>query len=127
MIPTLVVAIVAVAFAAWVLAPLKSGRRIAPTDTTARLDDALARKRRALEAIIDLERERDAGKLSATDLDDLKRDHEKDALEALREIELLQQADADALEDEIAAVRERLACPVCGAPRAEGLSCACEG
>ena len=126
MIPAVVVAFLSLALAVWVLAPLRQRRRQPSSAAMLRLEEAVARKNRSLEAIIDLERERDAGKLSAVDFEVLKGEQEREALEALREIDLLEQADGDALEGAIAEARERLACPACGAPRLHGSTCACE-
>ena len=70
--------------------------------------DAAARKMRALDAILDLEAEVASGKLSEEDFAAFKTDHAKEALAAIRELDVSAASESDELELEIAAARERL-------------------
>lgn len=71
--------------------------------------DAMLRKLRALEAILDLESDLAAGKLSLDDYDSFKEIYEHDALAALRELDIAAQGVRDTdLEAEIAAARAEL-------------------
>lgn len=83
----------------------------------------------ALTAILDLEADRDVGKLSEVDLSELRLSYEKQAIDALHRLDHIDSDDtSDALEREIAIVRERMistSCPNCGAKRPPGgTSCA---
>jgi rubrerythrin len=84
--------------------------------------EALARKKSALDALIEIEEERTIGKLSTEDYAALKKEYEFEAVRALRELDTLGGSDA-ALEAEIAEMRERLTCPNCGALRSPGETC----
>ena len=119
------VGLAAVAALAYVAAPIVRGPRVQSTDP-GRLEEADARKRSALTAIVDLESERDAGKLSESDFDSLRATAEAEALAALAEADLVASGnlDDDELEREIAEMRDRMACPECGAMRAPGKRCA---
>ena len=119
------VALAAAAALAYVVIPLARGARFQQRDP-GRVEEAEARKRMALNAIIDLEAEREAGKLSEEDFDMLRRAAEAEALAALAEADLVASADLDddELEREVAEMRERLACPNCGSLRAPGERCA---
>lgn len=110
---------------AYVVMPLARGPRTQSIDP-GRVEEAEARKRVALSAIIDLESERDAGKLSEADFDMLRKSAELEALAALAEADLVASRDLndDDLEREIAEMRERLECPNCGSMRAPGERCA---
>ena len=79
-----------------------------PPDVEPAASDAAARKMRALDAILDLEAEVAAGKLSEEDFATFKTAHAKDALAAIRELDVSAASDSDELELEIAAARERL-------------------
>ncbi|MFN2488610.1 MAG: hypothetical protein ABR529_02490 [Actinomycetota bacterium] len=81
-----------------------------------------ARKRSALDAILDLEADHDMGKLTEDDFQALLPGLEAEALEALRRLDALRAPDDD-LEREIAAITARLQCPGCGAPRPTGSVC----
>ena len=142
MIPVLLVAAVALVVVAWVMLPLRRGPRgrldgtaeqrgqVTPEPSRA-LEEAVADKRSALMAIVDIENERAVGKLSQADFDTLKAEYEGQALTALRTADALRASAArsgepewdDELEREIAAVRERLSCPNCGAARTPGKAC----
>jgi hypothetical protein len=121
----ILVAIAAAAALCYVVIPLARGPRFQQRDP-GRVEEAEARKRAALTAIIDLEAEREAGKLSEEDFDTLRRSAEAEALAALAEADLVASAelDDDELENEIAQMRERLACPNCGSLRTPGERCA---
>ena len=125
MIATIAVVVVAIAALIYVAIPLRKGPRAeidaAPTPEEEAQDDKVV----ALAAIVDLEQERDAGKLSGEDFAFLRDEYEQDALEALRKLDATGDTSLDdELEKEIAAARQRLACPSCGAPRDAGTPCA---
>ena len=110
---------------AYVVVPLLSGERTQSDGWGPALEHE-ARKNAALLAIIDLEAERDGNKLSEKEFDALRRDYEREALAAIRELDILHEAaaDHDPLEQEIAALRAELTCPTCGAIRKPGGGCA---
>ena len=120
----ILVGLAAIAALVYVVAPLTRGPRT-QTNDPGRIEEVEARKVAALTAIIDLEAERDAGKLSESDFDLLRNSAEADALAALAEADLVasRELDDDDLEREIAEMRERLACPSCGAMRTPGERC----
>ena len=131
MIPGLVVALLAILALIYVSAPIRrapmgDGAPILDDDGTT--SDAEARKVAALTAILDLESERDVGKLSEDDLAELRSTYEHEALAALAELDAAGALPAaDPLEREIAALRDRLSqdrCPSCGAARPAGTTCA---
>ena len=114
-------ALVAVGYVAEAIrrAPSPASPAVAPAGAAAE-----AKKRAALGAIADLQEERELGKLEASDFDGAVAAYEQEALEALRELDLLHERPArDDLEAEIAAARRRIACPSCGAPRRPGTNC----
>ena len=124
MIAALLIAILACAALAYVVAPLRAGPRSEPPDGSATEAEAAGRKRAALTAILDLENERDVGKLSLADFEALRAEYEAQALAALAELDALESTGGDdAVEAEIAAVRARLVCPSCGAVRAPSGAC----
>lgn len=125
MIPVLVVGVLVVAALLWVAQPLRSGARMDGGEDGADRERAQARKHSALVAIVDLEGERELGKLAEGDFDELRAQYEAEALDALRELDALQDStiDDDELELEIAAMREQLKCPECGAVRMPGRDC----
>jgi hypothetical protein len=127
----LVVLALAMALAYYVTLPLR-GRVVEERAPAASLRGELyARKRAALGAILDIESERDAGKLSNQDFAALRAEYEAEAIDALRDLERADGADPrmdlpepdDELEAEIAALRAELICPRCGAPRPRGSLC----
>jgi hypothetical protein len=129
-IPALVVAALALLALAYVAGPLRDRDEAAGEESEVAAELA-GRKRAALTAILDMEEERDAGKLSASDFAILRREYEAEAAEALVELDALRSQTTGndaALEAEIAAIRARLAaplepCPSCGTPRAPGRAC----
>ena len=90
-----------------------------------RVAEQEARKNEALLTILDLEAEREANKLSAEEFDALRPEYERAALTAIKELDVLREAesDDDALEAEIAALRARWSCPVCGGLRSPDGAC----
>ena len=86
--------------------------------------DAEEKKRVALGGILDLEEERDAGKLSDSEFGQLRSRYEREAVLALKELDgESQTTDLEArLEQEIAGAREKLRCRTCGAPKGEGVA-----
>ncbi|MGH2776833.1 MAG: hypothetical protein ACRDJT_15590 [Actinomycetota bacterium] len=125
MIQALLIATLALAVLAWVAVPLRRGPKVDEPLPSMQLEEAEARKRAALVAIVDIETERATGKLSEGDFVALRADYETQALVALREADALRDStyDDDELEQEIAAIRERLRCPDCGAARRQGEPC----
>ncbi|HEX2051320.1 MAG TPA: hypothetical protein VHJ34_11925 [Actinomycetota bacterium] len=115
----IVVAVLALALAYYVAAPLRRGPRADVDRRSVLQDEAEQRKRTALGAIVDIEGERAVGKLSERDFEALRREYEAEALAALRELDALRSSprDDDELEDEIAALRAEMACPACGGIR----------
>jgi len=124
-IQALLVVTLALAVLAWVVVPLRRGPKVDEPLPSLQLEEADARKRAALVAIVDLETERATGKLSEGDFVTLRAGYEEQALVALREADALRDStdDDEELEHEIAAIRERLRCPDCGAARRPGESC----
>jgi hypothetical protein len=123
MIAGIVIGLLAVAALGFVMQPLRSGPRRDEADEALLAEEAVARKRAALVAIVDMENEHTAGKLSDSDLAALRARYETEALEALRDLDSLSSSDDDALEAEIAEMRARLTCPHCGEPRTPGSRC----
>ena len=104
-----VVGILALAALAYVAGALRSPGPPAPAPADHAEVELERRARAALVAIVDLENERDTGKLRAGDFDALVGTYEDEALEALRDLdEVRSAAGVDAVEREIAAVRARL-------------------
>ena len=121
---TVVVALLAFAALAWVLAPLRRPQPDVAGPQTL-VDEAEARKRAALGAIVDLEDDRSVGKLAEEDLRSLRAQYEAEAVAAIAELDALEASTTapDELEAEIARVREAMRCPNCGAVRAPNESC----
>lgn len=118
MIADLFIALLACAAIAYVASAPRTAPRRFPDSLRASEDELRSKKKAALGAIIDIEDERSVGKLSDDDFEILRREYEREALDALIELDGLETVnDDDALEAEIAAMRARLACPNCGAPR----------
>ena len=124
MIGAVIVTVLAIAGLVFVLVPLAKGSVVENEDASPAIDDAREKKNAALAGIVDLEQERDAGKMTPEDFDALRTDYERDVIEALNELDEVgsDQADED-LEREIADARQKLACPSCGAPRSVGKPC----
>jgi len=112
---------------AYVLTPLRraGGEPAGPDRRGQAEDDAEDKKSSALTALVDIEDEREVGKLSAADFELLRREYEAEAMAALRELDDIHftlRTD-EALEAEIAAVRAGLECPSCGGARPPGKPC----
>jgi len=124
-IPALLIAVLGLVVLAWAALPLRRGPQVDAPLPSLQLEEAHAKKRAALVAILDLENEQAAGKLSDGDFAVLRAEYETQALAALREADALRDStfDDDELEQEIAALRERLRCPSCGAARRPGEPC----
>jgi hypothetical protein len=123
-IPEIVIALLALGTVLYVTRPL--GRARLTAEPSAELEAADVRKMTALSAIVDLEEEREMGKLSDADFERLRAQYEAEALEALKELDSVKRVqvpEEDPLEAEIAAVRKRLQCPNCGALRTSGGNC----
>jgi hypothetical protein len=105
--------------------PLMRGGRQEVDSVSIRLEEAGARKEAALGSLVDIENERLIGKLSTGDFEILRDEYEAEALAALKELDAIEQgeADDDELEAEIAAIRARMECPECGGPRVPGEAC----
>jgi hypothetical protein len=120
----IVVALLVFVALAYIAGPLRAPEK--PDGEEGRPDtDALERKRAALGGILDLEEEYAAGKLTTADFESLRLDYERDAVEALKELDVERRRDDldDAIEREIAAVKARSFCPSCGGPRVPGEPC----
>lgn len=136
MIAAIVIALLACGALAFVAAPIRSRPDDAgePSAVPAELE---SKKRAALTAILDIENERDVGKLSDEDFQILRGEYETEAVSALLQLDSLRAAeggDGAEIEAEIAEIRARLAasggrrgtllaCPSCGAPRVPGRAC----
>lgn len=124
MIPGLIIGLLAVLALAYVTAPFRAEPEEEPAADPGRVLEE--RKLAALTAILDLESERDVGKLSDEDLAELRVTYESEALSVLHELESGASSPGSALEREIADVRTRLSsdtCPNCGAHRAAASVC----
>jgi hypothetical protein len=121
-----VVSLLALAALAYVVVPaLKHSDDPAPAPEAA---DAEQKKLRALGAILDLESEYESGRITSDELEVLRVEHERDAIDAMRELDVLEMTlSDDDLEAAIAAERDRLKCPSCGAPRGDQERCSACG
>lgn len=131
MIFTLIVAAAAIGtLFLYVLKPLREGAVTETVGTERLVEEAEERKTAAIMAILDIEDENAVGKLSDGDLEVLRNQYAAEALRALRELDAMgatvDTAD-DALEREIARLRQEMTCPHCGAirPEKEGPCPAC--
>ena len=124
MIPAVVVALLALAALWYVASPVRRGPGPAPDDAEDPLSALEERRDAALEALVDLEEEADMGKLDDAELARLRERYEREALEALTALDSVGLVGVDdPLEAEIAAARQRLICPACGAPRSPDAPC----
>jgi hypothetical protein len=118
------VALVAAGALVYVFRPLTRRQEPGRMEESLAIEEASARKETALRAIVDLEEEHAVGKLSWEDMESLRPGYEADAARAMAELdEVGGGAEDDELEAEIAAMRERMTCPNCGALRAPGEAC----
>jgi rubrerythrin len=111
----LVTAALACAGLAIVFVPLRRGPRREPAASTDLYSD---RKDSLLDGLLDLEEERELGKLSQSDFEGLRKRYEAEVLVALDEAEAHKSSGArdHALELEVARMRRELSCPTCGTP-----------
>jgi hypothetical protein len=115
MIAYILIGALAAAALMFVLAPVRAGTgRDLPHGTFAR-DEAEERKRAALTALLDLETERDVGKLEDEEFVTLRTEYEAEAVAALDDLDRLGPPgtaetvpEDDALEAEIARIRAKL-------------------
>ena len=104
----LIVILVAGAGIAYVLGPLMRPGTERPDPTTGLSTELAARKRAALLGIVDLDNERQLGKLNDDDYAALRSEYEAEAMVAIAELDQLEDS-GDELEREIAELRTRLA------------------
>ncbi len=118
MTAALVVALLVIAAIAWVARPIGRGVTDLVEDDDG-VNDAVQKKRIALAGILDLEEERDGGKLSDDEYRTLRARYEHDAVQALKEVDAgVGHPTLEArLEREIADARQKLSCTTCGTPR----------
>lgn len=118
MIAELVVIAAAAGAAVWVLSPLHGDQRTSNDDASLLVQEASGRKMSALEAILDMEGERAAGKLSQEDFEVLRSQYEIEAVRALRDLEALARPEAGhldrSIEEEVARLRADMTCSRCG-------------
>jgi hypothetical protein len=110
-ISALVVVGLACVALAYVAVPLRDDRAEPRADDSDDAAELVGRKRAALVAILDMEDERDAGKLSNADFAALRTEYEAEAATALVELDALRASGRpveESLEAEIAAIRARL-------------------
>jgi len=118
--------VVLVVLALWYVAqPFRRSDQTQMVEGPSPVQRAEEKKTAALTAIIDLEEEAQVGKLTARELGSLRATYEGEALDALAQLDALAvpRTGDDPLEAEIAALKQRLTCPSCGAPRASGGAC----
>jgi len=121
-IAAVVIALLAIAGLIYVIAPV--GRERKTLSDPASENEAEEQKRVALAGILDLEEERDAGKLSDDEFRELRARYEHDAVSALHRLdERSSDAPDDRLEREIADARAKLRCRTCGTPRGSATRC----
>jgi len=99
--------VLACAGLAYVLLPLLHPPAGVPRSRT-KLTDAERRKSFALQAILDLESDHAAGKLTEDELASLRVEHEIEAVAAMRDLDVLQADADDELETRVASERTRL-------------------
>ena len=117
MTAAILVGVLIIAAVVYVVTPIGRGRRqLEDEDTHSEADE---KKRVALSGILDLEEERDGGKLSEAEFRVLRLNYERDAVAALKELDAQAPSSVveDRLEREIALAREKMRCGTCGTPR----------
>jgi hypothetical protein len=130
-IPAVIVAVLALIVLVWILGPIRRGVKPDVDGASQHVEETVALKNAALDAMVDIENERELGKLSDADFEALRAEYEREALAALRALETAEVEDVDdRLEAEIAAMKARLggvsnapACPECGTERTPGRPC----
>ena len=117
MIAAAIIAVLAIAALAYVIAPIRRGSKT--LNEVPGTNEAEEKKRVALVGILDLEEERDGGKLSDTEFTALRARYETDVVAALQELDEPEGSESleQRLEQEIATARARMKCGTCGAPR----------
>ena len=124
MTAAIIVTVLAFLGLVFVVMPLRRGPSFEADGSPSPLEAAREKKTAALAGIIDVEQEHDAGKMTTEDFHSLRAEYERDAVAALNELDVLATGSLDDdLEREIAEVRQKLACPSCGAPRSAGKPC----
>ena len=124
----IIVALLACAALAFVAQPMRRGPRIDEETPNDAIEEAGARKRSALVAILDMEEEKALGKLSHGDFTVLRSQYEAEAVAALKELDAVKREDKDGeLEAEIARLKEAMVCSNCGAITPEGARCSACG
>lgn len=110
MMETLFAGVAVLFLAVWTALPLIEPRRDESPPANRRLDDLVESKQAIYRSILDLELDHQVGKVSDGDYALLRRQHEREALAILKELDQAAASDqiADVLEAEIAAARERL-------------------
>jgi hypothetical protein len=105
-----VVALLALAAAAWIARPLLDRRRTIQEPADLRTSDLLEAKQGVYRSIIDLEMDHELGKIDNSDYLELKRQSKAEALGIIRELEGegSEETEQATLEDEIRAARARL-------------------
>lgn len=128
MIAAILVALLACAALAFVVSPLRKGPRSDKVTTDEVFEEAGAKKRAALVAILDMEEEKAVGKLSDVDFKVLRSQYEAEAVAALKELDAVRSENNDAeIEAEIARLKESMVCANCGAITPEGARCSACG
>ena len=125
MIESVIVAVAAVGALAWVTLPVRIGGPRIAEEESPEAADASARKNTALVALLELEEERDSGKLSTDDYKDLRGQYEREAINALNDADAVSvsESEDDVVEAEIRRIKASLTCPSCGSPRTPGERC----
>lgn len=125
MIAWLFIALLGLLGALYVSTPLRKGPRRDLPGRKPFAVEAVRRKEEALAAIVDLERDLEAGKLNEADFATLRREQEGHALDALRAIDGMAgvEREDEEIEAEIAQARARLECTNCGATRTGSGGC----
>jgi hypothetical protein len=124
MIEILLIAVLAAGALVYVTRPVLQSGEDRTLEEPVLVDEAVQRKRAALRAIVDVEEEHEIGKLSREEFESLRSAYEAEAAGAMTELDALSGApEDDALEAEIAEMRERMTCPKCGALRSPGEEC----
>jgi hypothetical protein len=123
-IELLLIAALATGALVYVVRPILRDTNAEASEDSVVVDEVAQRKHAALQAIVDVEEEHEIGKLSREEYESLRSAYEAEAAEAMTELSALEVLpEDDALEAEIAEMRERMTCPTCGALRAPDEAC----
>lgn len=107
----LLVALVTVVIGLWIARPLVGRRHsLRSAAATGRTADLLEEKQSIYRTIVDLEMDREMGKIDEADYEQLRQQSKTEAVGVIRQLqeEASSEADHATLEDEIRAARERL-------------------